>query len=409
MTSKYIDGDFTYDKVMLKSLDGARAQDITNQCITLDIYESILEPVIKGELCIVDTVDLLQTFPIRGEELVELEWKSHSKNKATKTKLIVVSVDNIAIDETNSSKAYVLRLTSPELYYSQKSMVSKHYKQNISDIVKDIVNTKLSTKKSIENDSTQGIEDVTLTYMKPLEAIDLLRRRAVSSKHKSSSFVFFENQAGYQFRTIESVFAEGKKNIGDRIYYYDTNTHESVKQVNYRNILSYHHCNLATSMGTIQRGGLNNRVVTLDLITGAVEHTDHKNTDYEQIDSSGSDIHTATFKNNYGDEPATQYFVPIDSSLPDTQLPGKIGNLQGFVSKITSNLLHIHVYGDNETGAGDVLEVKLPDATGLTTSKEGKMVSGNYLVAKCRHMLTFGNYRQYTQSFELIKGNYLTI
>jgi hypothetical protein len=402
-----IDGDFTYDKVMMKSLDGSRKQDITNQCVTMDIYESILSPIIKAELVIYDSIDLLQTFPIKGEELVEIDWKSHSKNKSTFTKLIVVSVQDIGIDVSNRMKSYKLLLTSPELYYSQRNLVKKHYKQNSSDIIKDIVKTKLQTSKKIQNDSTKGIEDITLTKLKPFQAIDLLRRRAISTKNKSSSFVFYENQYGYQFRTLESIFEQGKKNVGDRIYFYDTNTAESVRTVNYRNIIAYQHQNLATTLDSVQNGGLNNRVIELDLVTGEIKKHDFKDESYVKVDKSGTDISTSTFKQKYGEEPSVQYFVASDSSLPDYQLPEKIGYLQGFIQKIVSNLLHVHVYGDNLTGAGDVIELKIPDATGLTNTKEGKMMSGNYMIAKCRHMLTFGNYRQYTQSFELIKGSYL--
>lgn len=408
MTSKinYIDGYFHYSPVKLKSLDGQREADITNQVISMDIYESILSPIVKAEMVIYDPVDVLQTFPVIGEEYVEFEWKISNDGKVVKTKLIVVSIDQIAIDPSNRAKTYVLRLTSPELYYSQKQLVQKKYEKNSADIIKDLLKL-LDTKKKLQNDSTKGIEDITLTHQKPFQAIDLIRRRAVSTKHKSSSFVFFENKDGYHLRTLESLFEIGKENIGDRIFFYDTNTQESVLQNNYRNVISYSHCNYATSIDTIQNGGLRNRVVSLDLLTGELKDHDYKNEEFKKIDKGGKELHGKKFTSDYGKDISTQYFIATDSSLPEYQMPEKIGQLQGFIQRIVSSLLHIHVWGDCETTVGDVIELRLPDATGMTKSKEAKLISGNYMIAKCRHMLTFGTARHYTQSFELIKGSYL--
>lgn len=405
----YHDGDLDYSNINLKSIDGQRALDISNQCLTMDIYESILSPIVKAELVVYDPLDLLQNFPIQGEEYVEFTFKTKTLEKDIKCKLIVVSVEQVMIDRSNRSKTYILRLTSEELYTAQKKLVQKKYKQDISKTIKDILTNEIKTKKQMFLDPTKGIEDLTITHKKPFEAIDFLRRRAVSSKDKSSSYCFYESliHPGYYLRTLESIFRNGSSGVGDRQYKYFTNTSESILISNFRNILSYEHINLASTVNQIQRGGLNNRVTSLDIVTGKVENLDYKNEEYQKIDRSGKDLHTSSFTSKYGDEIATQYFTAIDTSLPATDRHKKIGQIQGFVQNITSSLLHIHVYGDSATGVGDVINVTLPDATGASSSKEAPLVSGNYLVAKCRHLLSFGNYRNYTQAFELIKGSYL--
>lgn len=407
-TNSYIDGLFYHGPIMLKSIDGSREYNITNQVLSIDLYESVLSPIIKGEITIYDTVDLLQSFPIKGEEFIEFDWRVSENEKAVVTKLVVISVDRMEMQPFGRGKTYMLKLASPELYYSQRTLVQKKYKKTNSDIVKDLVSSTLNTKKKINCDPSNGIDDITITHQKPFKAIDFVRRRAISSKHKSSSYVFFENKDGYHFRTLESLFDIGKGNIGDRIYFYDTNTAEDVRQNNYRNILGYQHCNLATSLDAVQNGGLRNRVVSLDLVTGELTNFDYKGEDFKKVDKGGDDVHSGTFKKEYGKDISTQYFLATDSSLPEFQLPEKIGYLQGFVQRIISSLLWIHVYGDSQTTAGDVIELRLPDATGLTNTKEAKLISGNYLIAKARHMFSFGTVRQFTQSFELIKGSYLS-
>lgn len=405
----YHDGDLTHSKITITSIDGSKSVDMTNQCHSIDIFESIISPIVKAELHVYDAIDLLQTFPIQGEEYVEFSFKTSTLEKDVKCKFVVVSVDQISIDQSNRSKSYVIKLTSEELYNSQKQLVQKKYKQTTVDIVKDILKTNLSTKKTLYNDATKGIEDITLVHKKPFQALDLLRRRAVSTKYKSSSFCFYESliHPGYYFRTLESIFNASAPNVGDRQYKYFTNTSESILISNFRNILSYEHVNLAATVNQIQHGGLRNRVTSLDLVTGKLDNYDYTNEQYQKIDAKGQDLHTGSFASKYGDDIATWYFTAIDSSLPHYELPEKIGQLQGFIQNIVSSLLHIHVYGDSGTGVGDVISVNLPDAVGSTAPASSKMISGNYLIAKCRHMLVFGKYKNYTQSMELIKGSYL--
>lgn len=404
----YYDGDFSISPVYLKSIDGSRQRDISNQIASIDIYESILTPVTLGEILVYDAIDLLQSFPVIGEEYVEFEWKIPSDKKGRKEKLIVTEVVGIQQEEDNRSRMYVLRLAAFEMYASQKKIVSKKYKTDASEIVRDLLYGELKSEKILRSESTKGIEDITITRLHPFEAIDLVRRRALSPKYKSSSFVFFENKDGYQFKTIEAVYEKSKKNVGDRVYtYMPASTNDNVLNWNYRNILAYEHVSHASTFNQVQSGGLHNEVVSFDITTGKVDRKTYTNEKYQQIDSKAKDLHTGTFTRKYGDVPSTMFFTTVDSSLPEYDLPEKIGALQGFVQNITSSLLHIEVYGDTATTIGDVIEVHLPEATGLTGSNGFKMISGNYFISKCRHILVLGNVRYYTQSMELIKGSYL--
>ena len=404
---RYYDGDVSTGPIVLKSIDGQRQLNITNQVVSIDIYESILSPVILGDMYVYDPLDLLQSFPVKGEEYVVFEWKIAGDKKGRKEKLIVTEVVGIEQEEDNRSKMYVLRLASFDLYESQKTLISKKYKANSVEIVKDIF-LGLRSDKPIIADYTRGIDDVTITQLHPFEAIDFVRRRSISQRHKSSSFVFYEDKDAYHFQTLESVFEYNRKHVGDRVYFYSPDANVDVRQFNYRNILAYEHKAFASTFDQIQQGGLHNNVVSFDMITGELKNTTYKNVDYQKIDPKGTDLHTATFKKKYGDTSAAMFFTTVDGSLPTYELPDKIGQLRGFVHNITSNLLWMEVYGDTATTVGNVVEVHLPEATGLTRPKdEHSMICGNYLIAKCRHIIVFGNTRYYTQSMELIKGSYL--
>ena len=92
----------------------------------------------------------------------------------------------------------------------------------------------------------------------------------------------------------------------------------------------------------------------------------------------------------------------------DTQMAEKIAILGSFVELISSDLVRIHIYGDSAVMAGDVIECKFPEATGLTKDpKLNRLRSGKYMISSLRHMIVLGDRYVHTMSTELIKGNYL--
>jgi hypothetical protein len=76
--------------------------------------------------------------------------------------------------------------------------------------------------------------------------------------------------------------------------------------------------------------------------------------------------------------------------------------MSGFLSVIN----HITIYGDTEITAGDVITVHINDPVGTTdTVEEATGISGNFLVTKVRHCLTFGETPQYYQALEIVKDS----
>ena len=408
MTDQWHPGDVNLSNIILTDLNNTKHVDITNQVVGMDLYESMLSPVIKGEMYVYDPVDLLSSFPIIGEELVEIEWKTEGNEKGSNCKLIVCEVVEQQISVDNRSKSYTLRLQSPEAYYSQRQLVAKQYEQESKAIVENLVQTYLSSEKQLYADPTRGIEQVVLANMKPLQAIDLVRRRAVSTQYPSSSFCFYENTRGYHFLTVEAMFQRGQKTVGNKVFHYDTNTQEDISTAQYRNIIALKHISTGSTLDTVTNGGLRNQVISYDMVTGDLQDHNYANEDFQKVDENGKPLHTDGFVSKFGDTASQSYLLPVDSSLPEHELPTKTAHLQGFVAKITSNLLHIHIQGDSSVTVGDVITVELPDASGLDQSGESKLLAGNYLVAKCRHIFQVGKLRNYTQSLELIKGSYIT-
>lgn len=410
-------GDVEIVSITMLSEDQQKTYNLMTQCIGFDLYESILTPTIFAVLSISDSIGLLQSFPIIGEEYVKICFRTPKTPGPPATYLFRVNkVTDKEFNENNKTLSYSIHLVSAELIKNSVTYVQKNYKQNISTIVKEIISDELGTQKSINIDNTQGIEMGNITRMQPFKAIDFLRHRAVSSEYKSQSWVFFENRNGYHFTTIEKLIHEGSKlhnsKDSDKRFFFDMSRKENVHNVTIRNIIAYNQLSFIDTISKTQSGGLKNDVSKFDMVTGNITKVKYDdsgvNGQIKQLDGpSSGNINTNHFKMSHGKTTASTKFIPTTTDRPPTYIAEKLNVLSAYAVKITQNITQIHVYGDSEITVGDVISCSFPSATSAENDKGiSRLDSGNYLVAKVRHMVLNGDRPQHAMVLELLKGNF---
>lgn len=415
-------GDVEITKIWLYSDDGNREYNLMQQVVSIDIYESLLSPIIYADVLINDSNDLLRQFPILTEEYVEIEFKLPNSEDVSSYKLHVKEIKNLQANEQQKSKTYVLSLVSMELIDDASTTIYKRYGgykdkngvahgTEIHTAIQSILTEELGTEKKFEFEQTKGIDEVLITRLQPFAAIDQLRRRALSKQYESHSFCFFENKHGYVLSTMERLFDKGKDTVGDRTFWTDTDTANDVTQNMYRNIIGYKQIQFADSISKISQGGLRTRVGKLDVMTGEysiTEYDDTKDQDkFKTIEGKSVGQNSSSFTRKHSKSPPKNLLMLGDGSRSETQLTEKMASLQAYTQKITQNLVRIHIWGDNLITVGDVIECRLPSATGTTQTdhKEDRLSSGKFLVSKVRHILQNGQGKQkYTMSCELVKG-----
>lgn len=413
-TNTYIAGDIEIKKLILHSEDGCRSYNLLQQVKEINLYESILSPTIYAELLVVDGIGLLNSFGIIGEEYIEFEFSTPGTSCVSKYELFINNVLDKTMNDTNTSEIYTFQCISREVVKNSTILYNKKFKKECSDIIKTIFEDNLKENKGLEYiEPTRGIEEILINNIQPFKAIDLVRRRATSKKYISSSFVFYENAKGFYFSTIEGLFARNRESIGDKIFFFDKKPNMDQTSVDIRNIIAYQKVAYGSTVDKLASGGFTNVVNRLDLFTGeytSIPYTINKGNDnFETADGKqGVGLNTATFTSKRNKKPAKQFLVPFSSERNDTQLAEKIAIQTSFIELIASDLTRIYVYGDSAVLAGDVIECKFPEPTGLTKDpKTNRLHSGKYLVATLRHIITLGDKYVHTMSAELIKGNYL--
>jgi len=414
-------GDVIIESLQLVDLKGGKAPlTITEQCETIDIFESIKSPLITGVIDITDGLNIREDYPILAEKCkIILQFKNHPDLPSRTFDLLITEVNNISPDPNAKVSKYQLVLCSKEILDNSKQLFTGTLREKkIDDYVKYILTNIIGTSKKITLDpaGTKGIQDVDLIQMKPFQSIDFLRRTAVSTKYKSSAYSFFENNMGFVFAPIEYLFERKEGRIKDAEFFYDTDVQTSVKNVNFRNILAYNHITQQSTAKMVQQGALKNTTTSLDLRTRTYQSvTFDLAKEYSNFKFPGktSKINSSNFESEYGKHPSVTNFLINTSKNPDNYLVDKIGYNKAFVELLTQNILRIMTWGDSVLSAGYRIQCQVPSIDGKTKSKGNRKnetstkVSGEYLVSSIRHMFNKLQFKfRYTNSMELIKGTY---
>jgi hypothetical protein len=379
----------------------------TELTLSFDVYESVFMPGIIAELIIRDDGSLANYLPLVGEEKVNIEFATPGRGTA-KYELIVVELKDGETEKNLRTKNYILRCTSPEVYVHKTSIIQKSYNTNISDMIKDICTKYLKTKKSVDVEDTKGIQPIIVPSLKPYEAIDMLRRRSVSDSNKSSTYLFFENQKGLNFKTIEKMFSEG--DVGDRVFTNDHTPKTDYTQTGYRNVLSFNQPKQYDSASKLGGGGLNVQTKVLDFKDLSYKKNDNKNTDnakFKSADGKFNPTNSSEFNDQFSKTAGLHTMMPTDGSKPKTFIPDSTADQKSFVSQLAQGALHLQVMGDSEITAGILIQSNLTGPSSANQPGEDTLLAGKYLVASVRHIIGVeGKKPRYTCAIEALKGGY---
>ena len=263
----------------------------------IEIQENITKVCIQGFITIADTGNIIDSFPILGEETLTLEIEDFLQQSHT-YEFHVYGIDTLATNNNASMQAYVLRIHSKDFIKSDTIEISMSYKGKISESVQSIYDEYFVSKKDIDIEETLGNHTVVVPNLTPIETILIMSRKAFSDVYKSSNFIFFERKDKYFFGTHEKLFEDGQKT--ERKYVYSSanaDVEDRDKQMN--KIISFSLNKRINLLNEMRAGAAINRVIKLDLATKTYENIDYKHyekvKDYKHTDGTIRDYHTKKF------------------------------------------------------------------------------------------------------------------
>jgi hypothetical protein len=203
-------GDVSINKIEIIASNGL-GQEVTNQVVALEIYEDMFSPFISGVIALKDSLDLVNLFPLVGEEAVNIRISTPSfkdKDKIIDDQFYIFKMSNrTLVGERNV--VYELHFISREAVVDINKKVSRAYEGKISDIAKSILTDAqngLETKKKLNIEETPNGTKFISNFWSPLKNLNYITETA-TNKNGSSGFLFFENRKGFNFLSTEALYA----------------------------------------------------------------------------------------------------------------------------------------------------------------------------------------------------------
>ena len=388
-------GDVVINNITISNKNTKAEINPSEQIVSIDIYEDFNSPSLYAEILFDDKIGLLNDFPIIGEELFEITFQTPGLSYPTTYKFNTFAISDVQQQMNGRGYTYILRCVSREQLTQSNVNIVHSYNETINDIVNNIFTRYLKTDKIVDIDPCKGNETIVFPKVTPFVAIDIIRKRAVHPKYVSSSFVFFENQDGFNFKCIEQMMEDGKAKIGSKKFYYFSNGQKdkNSEALMFRSIIEYENIGRTDLTDMIQQGGIKNRVKTFDIFSKKVSDVTFDMTQkFSQMVGSDKkntlNISESMIK-DFANEPTFNFFIPKDTNRKENFLENMMGARLAYQQLFNSNFVRAYIPGDSSIKAGDVIELNLPKASGTTEAKgTDDLVDGNYIVTRLRHNIT---------------------
>lgn len=405
------DGQFKLNEFIMidataKTADCGKALQLTPVCVKANIYESVLSPTVRADFEFYDSKGMFDNFLFKNKKII-IEFTTNESNSksAIRYEFYVQNDDPVVPTADDKGVAYKLSCTTYEVWKSRNVIVPlSKKKMECEKMVKAYLNV-LDSNKNLFAEKTRGLHAFDLTLKTPLQCIDEIRvEYAMSQEFKGHAFYFFENKYGFVFKSMEMMIREGKENIGDKCFMQSTLTNLDFEGAKWRNILAFK---------SIQNGNQGIAKVIVqerNTVTGEITtySVDSKKLEFETLNEKSI---SSTLKRQNQLEVDSSLIVKVDRdpTTENAERAEKKNHVPIYMAHFLTTIAQITIYGDSTITVGDVIHCQLPEYNARTQGdknpmrEDSAMTSGNYMVTKCRHVLTFNEKAEYMQGLEIVK------
>mgnify|MGYP001234612457 CR=1 FL=1 len=419
-------GQFELDGVLVIGSSGVR-KEISALITEINIYQSLDSPYMSGHLMINDSDEVSSTLPFIGNErlLFKVNTPGGTPIDFNHYHAVTYNVKK-RTHSSDRSQVVLLDFTSLDNFRNTYKKVSKAFKGEISSMVETILrNPKhLGSSKPINIEKTLGIRKFVMPNVPPYVAINILKEEAISAEEKSAHYVFYENQLGYHFRSLDSLLGKRKEQVvtAKATYIYQHPSSATAGESARQNpagaletILDWEIHDNTNSFLNMKNGMYSSTLFTHDIFNKNIQKYEYnyskthanRNTSYINGGPVVPDI-----KLN-DDAPLTEqhnsrtFLHPTGKSLfvkPDPEDSKKtIGeaihnnskswlqeSTARYVERVSHFTLKIETYGNTDLMVGDMINVIIPSNKPLYESGSGSIdhfLSGRYMITNINHLI----------------------
>ena len=215
-------GDFRAGEIILYSYGGSQLE-ISGMTAVVNVYQDLDSAFLSGNLMFIDSIGAVNKLPIIGNEFLEFKFRNpidaggDEEMNATNHRFQVY--EKRSVRSTQNTQAVALFFTSIESIRNERLRVSKSLTGSYAEMVDKIVKsdqTLLNSKKNLFIDPTLGTYKYTFPNCRPAEGVRHMTYMSEPVNFKTPDYMFYENNRGFHFRCLESLYRESADSSRNR-------------------------------------------------------------------------------------------------------------------------------------------------------------------------------------------------
>jgi len=446
-------GDIEIKNILLVGANG-EFRDIGKIVLEVNVFQSLNEHYLQGEIVINDAVSLLTTLfgnrregiqgGFNGGEVIVLTYKMRDSSLPFKTHFFGVHevAERQRLDEKD--EVYILNCISAEAYRSSTKTISRAYGGSsgnlISSMIKSIVDEfiydksikdlhrsyrqilNIRTEKEVNISSTSGKQSFIIPNLTPDDAIDYLTKEADNDSHVPYYF-FYEDSNGFNFTDLNDMVRRDVKEtytyMAQNVVGQEGESEQDETPIrDYQKMISFTVLSQTDIIGNTRRGLFRSKMINLDILRkNKSEYTFDYSKEYESFNKlqkwkipgeiDGTPVlYMMQSRLGHDNDPLFQ---------PENPLPSRVNQIlprsQSYFAHIFNTMMEVSVPGNSELNVGDVVELNIPNATTINKldGKKDKYLSGKYLITSLRHKFGGTTGTEFTTFIECVKDTGIEI
>ena len=197
---------------------GGDSLELAPQLSYIKYYEDVVDPSIHVDIFVLDALGLINKLPIRSGSGVKLRYEHPSQEDEVSLELVVTNISAHVID--NKKEIYTLTCEREGALSNHTTRVTKKYTGLIHESVEQILT--IIDKELFKHDKVTNKCRFFGNYRRPFKCIADLCRKSIpetvgsgGANTGSAGFLFYETLDGYNFRSIDKIFEEGRPKKGE--------------------------------------------------------------------------------------------------------------------------------------------------------------------------------------------------
>ena len=350
----------------------------------------------------------------------------------------IYKADNSILVRDNA-KFETFRLISPEYIWNLQTKFNRNFvgeqissivaayftelKQFFEDTHPELYNNKIKLD-ALQIEETAGLVNFSSTQTNPFTIINSLSSTAISNIDDSANFVFFQNNIGFNFRSLASIFSQNNQL---QFFCKNPNISESKQGAFALNAMAFESMNRTQSfdiINNLREGLYGSRLLSVDPLRKKWYKTDYQlskeffkyaNT---QNDASASNLQIEQDFEGMDQINARQMLLqsslghdtePYLKALDNTMIDEKVEH----VSQLRSSQMrlmeqaktYVKLPGHPSINAGLKCQFNMPNFNILDSALRSKYLQGSYVITSCAHHI---NRYNYMVEAEIVKTDFFT-